>query len=65
MTLDDRGPLIRVELEFKNGEINKLVGKEATKWYEAVCGQSVINQVHGFGFPQLEWKVLSKKKKVL
>ncbi len=52
--------IIRVELEYDNGEIHRLTGEEAEKWLEAANGQAVFNSVHGMQFPKLDWEIVKK-----
>jgi hypothetical protein len=61
MKSNDLGPLVRVELEYKNGTITRLTGKNAQKWLEMVNGQVTIAAVHGFGLPPFKWKNVKKR----
>ena len=58
----DNKKIVRVELEYDDGEICRLVDKEAEKWLEAANGQAVFNSVHGMHFPKLDWKIVKKGK---
>jgi len=50
--------IIRVELEYDNGEIHRLTGEEAEKWLEAANGQAVMGHIHGMPFPALDWEII-------
>jgi hypothetical protein len=49
--------LIRITMEFDNGKIQWLEGKEAHKWLEACNNQAVMEHIHGRSFPEFKWKV--------
>jgi hypothetical protein len=57
---DDNKKIVKVELEYDNGEIHRLTGEEAEKWLEAANGQAVLGWTHGMPFPELEWEVIKK-----
>jgi len=48
--------MIRVELRFDGGLIRYVEGEEAQKWWEAVKGQAVFCSIHGWHFPELDWR---------
>jgi len=49
--------LVRVELEYDNGEIHRLTGEDAEKWLEAANGQAVMSALHGMSFPEFKWEI--------
>ena len=48
--------LVRVELEYDNGEVTTLKGDEAAKWLEAVNGAVMNAWVHGVSLPEFPWE---------
>ena len=53
---------IRVEIEFDDGQINRLTGEAAEKWNAAVNEQTVVAETHGILFPELPWQVFKFEK---
>lgn len=47
--------LVRVELEYSDGEVWRLTGDQAQKWLDAANGQAVHCSLHGMDFPDLDW----------
>lgn len=47
--------LVRVEFEYEDGTISKLIGKEAERWNEAMSDVMFCYQNHGNIFPNFEW----------
>jgi len=48
--------LSRVELEYDDGSISKLVGKDAEEWDKAMNDVMFCYQNHGRAFPKFNWK---------
>lgn len=58
--MNDKQRLVRVELEFDDGETVRLEGPEAEVWNAAVKRQAVMASVRcGDYFPKLNWKLLA------
>lgn len=55
--------MVRVEMEFEDGRIQRLSGEEAQKWLTAVNGQCTMGWVHGMPMPQFEWEVVKEGTK--
>ena len=53
--------IIRVEFEYDDGSIQRLVGEEAAKWLDACNGQITMARVHGLPFPEFDWKWLKNE----
>ena len=49
--------LIKLTMEFDDGEVKFLEGDEADRWLKAVNNQCVMEHVHGRPFPSFNWKV--------
>lgn len=47
--------LIRLELEYEDGSISKLIGEEAEKWDKAMSDVMWCYQNHGNKFPRFKW----------
>jgi hypothetical protein len=54
----NKSQLVRVELEYADGEVIRLVGDEARRWYEAGLAESVLAWNHGMRFPEVTWETV-------
>ena len=54
--------LLRVTLEYDD-EILMVEGPDAELWESGVAAQAVMSEVHGGGFPKLNWKRVPKHTK--
>lgn len=52
---------IRVEIEFDDGTIMRLIGEQAELWQKAVESQGVMSAIHGHPFPELKWEKFLKQ----
>ena len=54
--------LIRVEMEYANGEVHTLKGKKAQEWLDACNSQVMMGWAHGQTLPRFNWKIVKNKK---
>ena len=51
--------LVKVELEYADGEINRLTGKDAEEWLSQVNSWAGLAYAHGFSGKLFKWEVIS------
>ena len=54
--------LIKITLEYDNGDVSYLEGSEAERWSKAVDGAIVMNAIHGNEFPEFKWKKVREEE---
>ena len=54
--------LLKVTMEYDDGEIQTLEGEQAQQWEKELNGAVTMNWVHGHHMPQFKWKKIKKKK---
>jgi hypothetical protein len=59
--MDKQKKLIKVTMEYSDGEVSYLDGEDAAKWESAANGVIMFNYAHGVHFPQFKWKKVKKK----
>jgi hypothetical protein len=60
--MDPKSLLVRIEMEYENGEIVRLTGDNAKEWSRACVQESMLAYNHGMRFPTLEWETVRKAK---
>lgn len=55
--------LVKVTMEYDNGEVQTLKGKEAQEWIDWLNGSLMMSYIHGGTGKQFNWKVQKKAKK--
>lgn len=58
----EKPKMIKIELEFDDGRIQRMTGEDANKWLEAVSDQAVFCHVHGVPFPQMHWEIYKREQ---
>ena len=53
--------LTKVTLEYDNGEVQTLSGKQAQEWISKLDSALTLNFVHGVNFPEFKWKHEKRK----
>ena len=48
--------IVKVTIEFEDGDIHSLEGEEAQKWDEACASLASLGFAHGMMFPEFDWK---------
>ena len=48
--------IVRVELAFEDGNVQRLTGEDAEKWLEACNGQASFCFAHNLLFPEFKWE---------
>lgn len=48
--------IVRVELAFSDGNVQRLTGEDAEKWLEACNGQASFCFAHNVFFPEFKWE---------
>jgi hypothetical protein len=54
--------IIRVEIEMDNGNIDRLTGEEAVKWWEGQKTMVTLAYAHGVRFDELKWEKVEAKR---
>jgi len=47
--------IIRVTIEYSDGEVRQLTGVDAQKWREAIDASILDGHIHGITFPTFNW----------
>lgn len=53
--------LVRVEMEFDDGKVQRLSGDVAEEWLQRVNGFVTLAWVHGSNFPEFKWEEIKKE----
>jgi hypothetical protein len=62
-TMSEDPPLVRVELEYADGRVDRLVGPDAQKWFKAANGAASVSAAHGFDYFKnlgLKWETTQR-----
>lgn len=53
--------IVRVEIEYEDGEMERAVGNDAAEIWKAVSGAFAFKQIHGMPYSGPKMKVVSKE----
>ena len=58
--VNPENPVVRVEVEYKNGEIHQLKGKSAYNWWSGVLSALFLSYSQGEPPIEAEWQIIKK-----